>query len=293
MPNRKRQPSEAEELYRQAVEYGSRGDVYNAVKLCKLVAKLSPDWSAPFAYLGGIYRQRHEWKPTLHYCRKAVEHNPLNDPVWENMALAATALGKWHTARQAWNQLGFRFKDSEEELHLDLGIVPVRLNPGGRPEIVEAHRIDPARAVIGSIPQPSSGRRFRDVILLESKPDQTIVLQGRKLGVFDEIQVLKSSRWRTYAVVLQTSSQADVDTLAQLCTESDLGFDNWSNASRFLRPDLHPKVSEYFDPSIFGQVQREFFLVAMASLRKKDVLAALKNWKIITLKNFDGLECLT
>ena len=118
-------------------------------------------------------------------------------------------------------------------------------------------------------------------------------LHGRKLGVFDEIQVLKPSRWRTYGVILQTTSQTDVDTLAQLCTESDLGFDNWSNASRFLRSDLHPKVTEYFGQSIFGQLERDVYLVAIASLRKKDVLAALRNWKVITLKNFDNLECLT
>lgn len=292
MPNHKRHPSEAEELYRKAVEYGHRGDVYNAVKLCKLVARLSPDWSAPYAYLGGIYRSRKEWRPALHYCQKAVTHNPLNDAVWENTALAATALGQWAKAREAWNHLGFKFKISEEEPHLDLGIVPICLNPGTQPEVVEAHRIDPARAVIMGIPQPSSGRRFRDVVLLETKANRSVVINQKKLGTFDEIERLQASHFRTWAVVLLTDSQADVDTLAKLCVEADMGFDNWSNAVRFFQSHLHPKVSEYFDRAIFGQQKKDFFLVALAARKQAEVEWVLRAWEIISLKSYDGLECL-
>lgn len=292
MPNHKRHPNEAEELYRKAVEYGHRGDVYHAVKLCKLVARLSPDWSAPYAYLGGIYRSRKEWRPALHYCGKAIEHNPLNDAAWENMAMAATALGQWATAREAWNHLGFKLKISEDEPHLDLGIVPICLNPGTQPEIVEAHRIDPARAVIAGIPQPSSGRRFRDVVLLENKSNRTVNLNGQNIGVFDEIERFEASRYKTWAVILQTDTQADVDILAKLCTDADLGFDNWSNALRFFQSHLHPKVSEYFDRAIFGQQKRDFFLVAIAAKRAAEVEWVLRAWEVITLKSYDGLELL-
>jgi hypothetical protein len=71
-----------------------------------------------------------------------------------------------------------------------------------------------------------------------------------------------------------------------------VGFDNWSNASRFLGPGLHPKVTEYFDFSIFEQVERDSFLVALAARQESDILAVLKNWAVISLKNFQGLECL-
>ena len=292
MQHHHRQSDEIEELYRKAVAYGQRGDVYNAVKLCKLIVRKSPDWSAPYAYLSNIYKGRNEWKPTLHYSEKAIEYNPFNETTWENLALAATALESWKKARLAWNQLGFRFKDSNEELRLDLGFIPVRLNPSTQPEIVEATRIDPARAIIESIPQPSSGRRFKDLMLLNSKPNKDFILHGKKLGVFDELQVLKSSLWRTYAVVLQTGSQEDVDIFANLCHEADLGFDNWSNAARFFQSNLHPKVMEYYDNAIFGKLKREAFIVAIAARRDEDVEEVLKNWEIISLKKYGGLEWL-
>ena len=292
MQHHHRQSDEIEELYRQAVVYGQQGDVYNAVKLCKLIARKSPDWSAPYAYLSHVYKGRTEWKPALHYSKKAIEHNPFDEATWENLALAATALGSWKTARHAWNQLGFRFKNSNKKIHLDLGLIPVRLNPTTQPEIVEATRIGPARAIIESIPQPSSGRRYKDLVLLHAKPNKNFILYGKKLGVFDELQVLKPSLWRTYAVVLQTGSQEAVDTLANLCQEAGLGFDNWSNAARFFQSNLHPKVMEYFDQTIFGKLEKEAFIVAIAARREKDVRKVLKDWGIITLQKYGGLEWL-
>ena len=292
MQHHHRQSDEIEELYRKAVEYGYRGDVYNAVKLCKLIVRKSPDWSAPYAYLSSVYKGRNEWKPALHYSQKAIEHNPFNETTWENLALAATALESWKTARHAWNQLGFRLKDSEEEIYLDLGLIPVRLNPSTQPEIVEAVRIDPARATIESIPQPSSGRRFKDIILLNSKPNKDFILHGKKLSVFDELGLLKPSRWRTYAAVLQTTSQDDVETLAHLCRTAELGFDNWSNAARFFQSNLHPKVIEYYDQTIFGKLDKGAFIVALAAQREEDIIEVLKNWEIITLQKYGGLEWL-
>lgn len=284
--------SNVEHLYRQVVEYDRRGDVYNAVKLCKRLVKLAPDWSAPFAFLGRMYRSRQEWKPTFHYCLRAVEHNPFDENLWETLGLSATAIGEWETARYAWNQLGFHFKKSDEELDLDLGVVPVRLNPFTQPEIVAVRRIDPVRATIESIPQPSSGRRYKDLILMESKPNARLFHQNKKLPVHDELQLLKQSPWRTFTTLLHTDSLRDVDTLANLCLEAGLGFDNWSNASRFFQPNLHEKVSEYFDHSIFGKLERNNFLVAIAARDAHAVTAILKNWEVITLKKYDEPECL-
>ncbi len=281
-----------ERLYRQVVEYDHRGDVYNAAKLCRRLAKLAPDWSAPFAFLGQMYRSRNEWKPTLHYCLKAVENNPFDEKVWETLGLAATVLGEWEVARYAWNQLGFQFKNSDLELHLDLGVVPVRLNPRTQPEIVVARRIDPVRAMVESIPQPSSGRRYKDLILIENRPNGRLFFQNSALQVHEEVELLKQSPWRTFATTLHTNSLEDVDTLAKLCLEAELGFDNWSNAARFFLPNLHPKVAEYFDYSVFGRLERDAFLVALAARETTAVLSVLKNWSVITLKKFDLPERL-
>ncbi len=287
----------AEQLYRLVVEYDRRGDVYNAVKLCKRLARLAPDWSVPFAFLSRTYRSRMEWKPTFHYCLKAVEHNNFDENLWETLGIAATVLGEWETARYAWNQLGFHFKSTTEELHLDLGLVPVRLNPTTQPEIVAARRIDPVRASIESIPQPSSGRRYKDLILVENKPNPTgtsgqFFHQSKKLPIHNELQLLKSSNWHTFSVLLHTPSQTDVDTLANLCLSANLGFDNWSNATRFFQPNIHRNVAEYFDQTIFGKQEREVFLVAIAAKQLGDVSAVLESWRVITLRDFGGVEAL-
>ncbi len=283
----------AEQLYRLVVEYDRRGDVYNAVKLCKRLARMTPDWSVPFAFLSRTYRSRMEWKPTLHYCLRAVEHNAFDENLWETLGIAATALGEWETARYAWNQLGFHFKPSKEALNLDLGIIPLRLNPTTQPEVVAARRIDPVRATIESIPQPSSGRRFGDLVLMENKPNGQLYQQHKALAIHDELQLLKSSNWHTFSVLLYTDSVADVDTLANLCLSANLGFDNWSHATRFFQPNLHRNVAEYFDQAIFGKMEREVFLVAVAAKQQREVEKTLQTWEVITLKGYGQLEQLT
>ena len=282
----------AEQLNRLVVEYDRRGDVYNAVKLCKRLARLAPDWSVPFAFLSRTYRTRMEWKPTFHYCLRAVEHNAFDENLWETLGIAATVLGEWEIARYAWNQLGFHFKPSAEALHLDLGIVPVRLNPATAPEIVAARRIDPVRASIESIPQPSSDRRYKDLVLVENKPTGQFFQSNKKLPIHNELQVLKSSNWQTFSVLLYTSSQAEVDTLANLCLSANLGFDNWSNATRFFQPNIHRNVAEYFDRAIFGKQEREVFLVAMAAKQKAEIEAVLESWRVITLCGNSSVEHL-
>lgn len=291
-PSRPEHNDAAEQLYRLVVEYDRRGDVYNAVKLCKRLARLAPDWSVPFAFLCRTYRSRMEWKPTLHYCLQAVEHNAFDENLWETLGIAATALGEWETARYAWNQLGFHFKPSGEALHLDLGIVPVRLNPTTQPEVVAARRIDPVRAVIESIPQPSSGRRYKDLVLVENRVANQLYQLSKKLPIHDELQLLKSSNWNTFSVLLYTPSTADVDTLANLCLSANLGFDNWSNATRFFQPNLHRNVAEYFDQTIFGKVEREVFLVALAAKQKREVERVMEAWRVITLKEHGAVEAL-
>jgi hypothetical protein len=112
------------------------------------------------------------------------------------------------------------------------------------------------------------------------------------MPVHDELDLLKQSTWNTYSTLLHTDSRRDVDTLANLCLEAEIGFDNWSNATRFFQPNLHKNVSEYFDQAIFGKLERDVFLVAMAARRANDLTAVLRNWEVITLKKFETPEWL-
>jgi len=282
--------AEIEKLYREVMKYDREGDVYNAVKLCKRIAKLAPDWSAPYAYLGRLYKSRKEWKPVYHYSLRAVKNNPFNDETWSNLALAATVLEEWEIARQAWNQLGYKFRKADRELRLEMGRLAVCLNPDSNPEIVEASRIDPVRVIIESIPQPSSGRRYKDTLLIDLNPAGNHYIGRHAVPYFNELEHLKRSPWKTFATYLHTGSIDDVAVLAALCEDNRLGFDNWSHALRYLQPRLHPKVTEYFDLTNVGKYKRDLYLVAIAATEKQKVEPVLKEWEIITLKKFSQLE---
>jgi len=116
--------------------------------------------------------------------------------------------------------------------------------------------------------------------LLDVKPNRHHHINGKKVSVYDELQLLKQSPWRTFAVLLRTSSIKDVSALAQLCGEAGLGFHNWSNAARFFSPSLHPIVSEYFDHTIFGRLERDAFLVALASPSESAIVKVLQVGKL-------------
>jgi len=182
------QRSDITVLYQKALEYDRQGDVYNAVKLFKRVAKMAPDWDKPYFHLGSIYKNRNEWKPSFHYSRKATETNPGEEEAWWNLAIAATALKKWNAAQQAWTQLGY---DQEENKKTSL--LPIRINGHAHAEIVWARSLDPARARIESIPHPTSGRRYGEIVLHDCTPSGYRVVQQRRLPVYKELERTEKS----------------------------------------------------------------------------------------------------
>ncbi len=292
MSRRKANTEDIEHLYLQAVNYTQKGDVYNAVKLSKKAIKLSPDWSAPFSLLSMIYKTRSEWHPSLYYSRKAIEINPFDESAWQNLAIAATALKKWLIARNAWNHLGFEFPKNNKAIKMNLGRIPVRINSNSKPEIIWATRIDPARAIIESIPQPSSDRRFQDVVLVDATVSGYHIKNGKKIPVYDELQLLKPSRKWTFVTLLKTSNPADILALDRLCAKARLGFDNWSNASRQSLSPLNNSLPEYYDRSHTKASEKVTSLIAIAGEWKTEVREILEAWKIVTLKDYEGLRCV-
>jgi tetratricopeptide (TPR) repeat protein len=272
---------------RQANQYNRQGNYYVAIKLYKKLIRLAPDWWLPYAQLGKIYKQLNDWKPAFHYNFCTVERNPSHKTSWENLGIAATALRKWRMARTAWNQIGFECRESDQALNLNLGAIAVCINPNQKPEIVWARRLDPARAMIMSVPQPSSGHYFRDIILIDGNPKGSRVIKGRKVAVYHQLGLFKRSVYQTYLVGLHTEALEHVDTLAQLAVNEGVGFDNWSLGYRLKlnpgtklhrRPEYHDPVREEMPPH---------FMVALASKTPDPIHQVLETWKVITLCDYD------
>jgi len=278
-------------IFDQALAYDRAGDAYNAVKLYKKVVRLAPHWSLPYHFLSLFYRQRNEWKPSFHYSQKATETNPEDKTAWHILATSATALRRWQIARKAWNELGFEFRQTNKILDLDLGLIPVCINPKTKPEIIWARQIDPARAQIESIPQPASGRRYKEIILIDNQPVAHRRLRDKRVPIWEELESIRLSAYDTYAVILETDEKSKVDILDKLCFDAEIGFDNWSKATRQFQIRNQGILPEYFGADIFAKVHgnTNYQLIALAAKSAIEVKEVLYAWKIITLQTYRDL----
>lgn len=284
---------DAQHLLSKAKEYDICNDHYNAIKLYKKVIRLSPQWGEPYRCLGEIYKYRREWKPSFYYIQKALEINPDNEKSWWSLGIVATALKKWRWAREAWNKVGYQLRRNNKALVLDMGAVPVRLNPKGKAEIVWATRIGPVRAVIESIPHPDSGKNYHDIVLLDTEPSGFHIVKNKRIRVYDELEVIKTSRYKTFSVVLETADTKAINILDRLCLDADLGFDNWSKATHSLVRKNNQSLPEYHSEDLDFSYLHEAYLVAIAAHSEKEVQQVLKNWEIITLYSYRDVELLS
>jgi len=91
---------------------------------------------------------------------------------------------------------------------------------------------------------------------------------------------------------LHTNQQSDIDVLDQLCHNEKLGFDNWSNLNEMHGQSLPKGRKEYYDASFMEADLPDFQIIAIAALKGRTVQRVLKNWHIITLKEYDQLQRL-
>lgn len=200
----------------KAMALSDEGRTVEAIKLYEGIIAQSPDWSVPYYNLGLIYKYSCQWQQSYDCNKQAAALNPEDEAAWWNLGIAATALLDWKTARQAWNHFGLNLEETEEELQMDLGRTPVRVDVDGEAEVVWATRICPARAVIENIPFGESGRRYQDIVLNDGAPVGYRVVDGYEYPVFNELQLIQASGYKTYSVTVHTAVQDDIDHLAEL-----------------------------------------------------------------------------
>src|SRR5262249_40245091 len=141
-----------------------------AIELYQRAVRTAPAWPAPLYNLGLLFKNERQWQESLDYNRRATTIDPKYQAAWWNLGIAATALGRWDMARRAWRGFGIEVPSGDGPIELPCGYGPIRLNPKGDAEVVWAYRIDPARAVLASIPFPESKHGWRDVVLNDGAP---------------------------------------------------------------------------------------------------------------------------
>lgn len=273
-------------LFQEAIALDRKGDVYTAVKLYKKLIKLAPNWPPPYQYLTSIYKYHNDWKAAFHYGQRAIENGANKEDTWRNYAIAATALKKWQIARSAWNKVGFQLKEVTKAPDFDMGMIPIRLTYDNYHEIVWARQIDPARAIIESIPDPTSDRNYGDLVLIDYKITGYRIVKGKRRPVYDELQLLKRSGIRTFVVYLFNSDANEVNLLDRLCYNENLGFDNWSHLTELQLNKNLTFLPEYYNEDLDFDRNAEDTPIAIAADSIKKVESLMQTWTAISLKEY-------
>jgi hypothetical protein len=219
----------------KAIRLEKRGRIEEAVAQYQKAAALDPRWSAPLYNLGLLFKRQRDWGRSLDCNRRATALNPADKAAWWNLGIAATALGEWDVARAAWRGFGIDVPDGEGPIDFPCGVTPIRLNPEGDAEVVWAQRLDPARAVLVSIPFPESGHRWGDAVLNDGAPNGYRQYGGKEVPVFDELQLLQRGPFGTYvAEVRMPDNRRHAEELTRIADEAGGSAEDWSTSVRLI-----------------------------------------------------------
>lgn len=213
-----------------------RGDTAAARDLYAQAARAQPNWAVPWFNLGLVHKYAGEWQASLEANLAALEREPDHDGAVWNAGIAATALGQWRLARAMWRRFGIDMADSDEPSAFAPALTPIRVDPNGlAPEVIWADRIDPARAVIRSVPTAASGRRYGDLLLHDGAPNGWRRLDGREVPVFDELAVLTASDYETWELHITQIDADQTEALLRQLSAADLPAEDWGGLRNLCR----------------------------------------------------------
>jgi hypothetical protein len=225
----------AEKFNSKGLHFKECGQLIEAMEAFQEAAKIDPTWAVPFYNVGLMFKNDREWNKSLDYNNKATELDESDKASWWNMGIAATALGHWDEARRAWRGFGIDVPGGSGPIDLPCGFCPIRLNPTGEAEVVWAQRIDPARAVLASIPFSESGHRWNDVVLNDGAPTGSRLYNGQEVPVFDALELLEPSPFATYVSHVAISAVGNRLAMPAEVAAKFQGYaEDWSTSVRLL-----------------------------------------------------------
>lgn len=224
--------SRAEELNARALALEAAGQLVEAESGYRAACDCDPTWSVPWYNLGLQYKYQSRWAESFQANLRATELDATDQAAWWNLGIAATALSDWTTARRAWSASGIEMPEGTEPLELDYGPVAIRLNPEAAGEVVWARRVDPARAVIRSVPYSNSGYREGDVVLHDGAVAGTRLLNGHERPVFNALSLFKRSPRSTFEITLLAPAAFDIDALQAVAARRHVVVEDWTSSVR-------------------------------------------------------------
>lgn len=270
----------AEDLIEEANALSDEGDVDGALK--KYFAALEIDLTDSRVHynIGLIYKYRGAWKDSFKYNKRAAELAPDDEAAHWNLAIAATALRDWRTARSVWNGLGMPIEPGDTPIEENFGGTPVRLNPDGDAEVVWARRICPVRSRIESIPFTQSGIAYGDVVLNDGAPvGHRLDQNGKEQPVFNMLELFEPGSYSTYVVEAIADDEAAVTRLEMLCDARQLPVEDWaSSVTTLCKACSEGTPHTAHDQEAPASKWNRERIIAIASSDGNEVEAVLKEW---------------
>jgi tetratricopeptide (TPR) repeat protein len=251
-------------------EYGPAADLYRAA------LALVPAHAGGWHDLGIATKHLRLWEECRAANRRALALEPEDEGAAWNLGIAGTALEDWTAAREGWRAAAIEIPPGEGPPEMDLGPVPVRVAVDTSPEVVWCKRIDPARAIVQSIPTPQCERRYGDLVLHDGSAVGERLLDGRRVPVFNELALLAPSSWSTYQLEVEAGSPGDIAALEAILDAAGLPSEDWTASIRQLCracSEGNPDTGEHrHEPETEWSARRR---VGVASERSEAELRAL------------------
>lgn len=238
------------------------GDPAGAIRLFEKAIREAPQWSVPWYNLGLTHKYAGNWPESYRCNAEAARLSPADEAAIWNMGIAATALGDWPEARRAWGLYGIEIPRGDGPIELKLGVVPIRINPDTDAEVVWARRIDPARAVLTSIPLPESKHRHGDLVLHDGAPVGYRKRNNQDVPVFNELALLSHSLDGTFEVTITATTIDDLVAFEKACQDLGCATEDWSTMRILCRACSEGTPHEHASPQIEGE--HRFAVAAIA-----------------------------
>ncbi len=280
----------AEKLYQEGEVLSAEGRESEAIDKYLKAIELDPEKSESYYNLGLIHKYLNEWQLSLKYNQKAHELASGDEAALWNLAIAATALRDWNTARTAWQKLGIELEGKTGPINMNFGMTPIRLNPSEEAEVVWATRIDPARAKIDSIPLIESGFRHGDIVLHDGAAVGYRQIEDREYPVFNVLELFEQSVYITKVATVLTKSDDDLRELERLFSLTQHDFEDWTSNIRNLCRQCSEGTPHQHHDNVLETEWSSKRRLGVAAYNDQDVMSLFEEWqqksggKLLTLE---------
>jgi hypothetical protein len=229
----------AEGLHSAGVECSETGNEDGAIENYSKALVLDPKRGDTLYNLGLIYKYRGAWRKSFDFNARAREFQPSDEATLWNLAIAATALRDWATARDVWRTLDILTEPGEGPIEGDFGSTPVRVNADGEAnraiEVVWSKGLCPVRSRTLNIPTGATGFRYGDIVLHDGAPvGYRLNSHGQERAVFNVLELLEPSRYSTYEASIEVEAAEDIQELEQLCESAKIEIEDWTASLKNL-----------------------------------------------------------